>query len=128
MLFKPLCFEYDDERSKEVEDQLLLGESIMLAPVYKQNVTGRYVYLPEDMKLVRFRAYDDYDEEILEKGDHYLRAELNEVLVFVKKGHVLPLVDPDKGTDKVNKDDLSFISYEGKEDNYELISDDGISR
>lgn len=128
MLFKPLCFEYDDERSKEVEDQLLLGESIMLAPVYKQNVTGRYVYLPEDMKLVRFRAYDDYDEEILEKGDHYLRAELNEVLVFVKKGHVLPLVDPDKGTDKVNKDELSFISYEGKEENYELISDDGISR
>jgi alpha-glucosidase len=129
MLFKPLSFEYDDARSLEVEDQLLLGESLMLAPVYKQNATGRYVYLPEDMKMIRFRAYDDYDEEILQAGDHYVKAGLSEVLVFVKKGHVLPLAKPSKRTSGVNTAaGLSYICYEADSSGYELYSDDGVSR
>ena len=128
MLFKPLCFEYDDERSSQVEDQLLLGESIMLAPVYTQNATGRYVYLPEDMKLVRFRAYNDYDEEILEAGDHYVKADLNEVLVFVRKGHVLPLTVPEDGMKGVGDAEMTYICYDSDAASYELYSDDGVSR
>lgn len=130
MLFKPLSFEYDDARSLEVEDQLLLGESLMLAPVYKQNATGRYVYLPEDMKLIRFRAYDDYDEEILQAGDHYVKAGLSEVLVFVRKGHVLPLAKPSKRTSGVDAATagLSYICYEADPSGYELYTDDGVSR
>ncbi|WP_026490442.1 glycoside hydrolase family 31 protein [Butyrivibrio sp. XBB1001] len=130
MLFKPLSFEYDDARSLEVEDQLLLGESLMLAPVYKQNATGRYVYLPEDMKMIRFRAYDDYDEEILQAGDHYVKAGLSEVLVFVRKGHVLPLAKPSKRTTGVDAAaaGLSYICYEADPSGYELYTDDGVSR
>ncbi len=130
MLFKPLSFEYDDARSLEVEDQLLLGESLMLAPVYKQNATGRYVYLPEDMKMIRFRAYDDYDEEILQAGDHYVKAGLSEVLVFVRKGHVLPLAKPSKRTSGVDAAaaGLSYICYEADPSGYELYTDDGVSR
>ena len=128
MLFKPLCFEYDDERSAQVEDQLLLGESIMLAPVYTQNATGRYVYLPEDMKLVRFRSYNDYDEEILSAGDHYIPAALDEILVFVRKGHVLPLAAPEKGMTATNKNELFSIGYEADLASYDLYTDDGISR
>lgn len=128
MLFKPLSFEYDDDRSLEVEDQLLLGESLMLAPVYKQNATGRYVYLPEDMKMIRFRAYDDYDEEILQAGDHYVKAGLSEVLVFVRKGHVLPLAKPSKRTSGVDAAGLSYICYEADSSGYELYKDDGVSR
>ena len=128
MLFKPLCFEYDDDRSSGVEDQLLLGESIMLAPVYTQNATGRYVYLPEDMKLVRFRAYNDYDEELLTAGDHYISAALDEILVFIRKGHVLPLAAPEKGMTTTNKDELFSIGYEADLSSYDLYTDDGISR
>lgn len=95
MYFKPLSFEYrEDERAKEIEDQLLVGDSLMIAPVYEQNKTGRYVYLPEDMKLVRFRSFEDFDTEVLTKGDHYVKAELNEVLVFVRKGKTLTLAEP----------------------------------
>lgn len=122
MLFKPLCFEYDDERSAEIEDQLLLGDSIMLAPVYKQNATGRYVYLPEDMKLVRFRSYDDYDEEIMDKGDHYVKAGLDEILVFIRKGKVLPLTTPEKGLEGATREDLKYIGYEAEPDSYVIIS------
>lgn len=51
LFFKPLAFEFaDDEIAVQTEDQLLLDDDIMIAPVYRQNATGRNVYLPENMK------------------------------------------------------------------------------
>lgn len=51
MMFSPLSFVYGkDALARQVEDQLLVGENIMVAPVYTQNVTGRVVYFPERMK------------------------------------------------------------------------------
>lgn len=42
MYIRPLVFDYqDDQRARGVEDQLLLGESIMIAPVYQQNTIIR---------------------------------------------------------------------------------------
>ncbi|MBR1670509.1 MAG: alpha-glucosidase [Butyrivibrio sp.] len=128
MLFKPLSFEYEDERCAEIEDQLLLGESLMLAPIYRQNATGRNVYLPEDMKLIRFRSYKDYDEEILPAGDHYVRAELNEIPVFVRRGGVLPIATPKKRSTEVDEKDLKFICYEAQPGDYDLYTDDGVTR
>ncbi len=56
MMFRPLAFDYpEDRRAVKVEDQLLLGDGMMIAPVYEQNAEGRYVYLPERMKLVPFQ-------------------------------------------------------------------------
>ncbi len=49
MYFKPLTFEYNDNFVKRVEDQMLLGDSLMVAPIYEQNALGRYVYLPEEI-------------------------------------------------------------------------------
>lgn len=38
MMFKPLAFEYpDDKIAAHVEDQLMLGNEVMIAPVYTQN-------------------------------------------------------------------------------------------
>ncbi len=112
MYMKPLYFEYrNDERCREVEDQLLVGDSIMIAPVYEQNKTGRYVYLPEDMKLVRFRSYNDYDTEVLEKGDHYIKVGLNEVPVFIRPGKELPLGKPARQVDKIDMNDLEIIRF-----------------
>ena len=129
MLFRPVCFDYpDDEMAYEVEDQLFVGESIMVAPVYKQNANGRYVYLPEDMKLCRFRSYNDYDVEIISKGHHYVDAALNEVLVFIKKGHALPLAVPAGRTEQIDYNNISYECYDCDNSAYELFTDDGISR
>ncbi|MBU5894471.1 hypothetical protein JVW19_21100, partial [Vibrio cholerae O1] len=35
MYFKPLTFEYNDNFVKRVEDQMLLGDSLMVAPIYE---------------------------------------------------------------------------------------------
>ncbi len=110
MLFKSLAFEHEeDARAMEVEDELLVGRSIMIAPVYTQNASGRYVYLPEDMKMIRFRGYDDYDEEQMKAGDHYVRAQLGEVLVFIRKGHELPLAMPDMRVRDIDTENIHYI-------------------
>ena len=44
--FRPLGFDFPaDPDAREVQDQLLLGEGVMVAPVYTQNASGRHVYL-----------------------------------------------------------------------------------
>jgi len=111
LYFYPLSFIYDDERSKEVEDQLFVGQSIMITPIYKQNAKGRHVYLPEDMLLLRFRSYDDYDKEEYKAGDYYVSAKENEILVFLRKGHSLALAKPARNTSEVDFNDLKEIKF-----------------
>ncbi len=64
------------------------------------------------MKLVRFRSVTDYDEEILDKGDHHIRADLGEVLVFIRPGRRLPLAKPAGHVAELDMKDLTFISFE----------------
>ncbi len=112
MYAMPLSFIYEnDERAWNVYDQLFIGDSIMIAPVYTQNAEGRYVYLPEDMKMIRFRSTEDYDEEVLEKGDHYIQTGLNEVAIFIRKGHKLPLAQPAMRVADIDEKNIKEISY-----------------
>ncbi|NLC73784.1 MAG: alpha-glucosidase [Clostridiales bacterium] len=127
MYMMPLSFVYaDDKRAIEIEDQVLVGESVMVAPVYLQNSTGRSVYLPEDMKLVRFRSFDDYDEEVLVAGDHYIECALNETIVFVRKGHVMPLCAPAKCVNELDYSTIKYICFDAEPSEYELYNDDGL--
>lgn len=127
MYFKPLAFDYpEDEMAREVEDQLILGNEIMIAPVYTQNASGRYVYLPEEMKFIKFMPDGSIYEEILPQGSHYVKIALNEVPLFIKKGKCVPIVDAAESVDKIDMGTLKYIGYENAE--YDLYEDDGISR
>ncbi len=128
MYYMPLAFEYSDERVNEIEDQLLVGEGIMIAPIYKQNASGRYVYLPEDMKMVRFRSAFDYDEEVLQKGDHYVDVALNEVVIFIRPGHALPIAPVSKNVSDIDYSKIEWITYRCDASSYEMYNDDGYSR
>lgn len=128
MLFKPLSFEYeDDPHAAQVEDQLMLGDSVMIAPVLQQNATGRYVYLPEEMKLLRLRAADDYDEVILPKGHHYVDAALDEVLLFLRPDKLIPVSDGGQWEAQVDFDNVKTIAFAKTKASYEYYHDDGIS-
>ena len=129
MYFRPLSFIWSkDSRAYEVEDQIVVGESIMLAPVVEQNHNGRTVYLPESMKLLRFKAWNDYTEEILPAGTHYVECRLFETILFLRKGHVLPLIKPAKTTVELDYASLKFLCYDADPKDYTLYNDDGFTR
>ena len=128
--FRPLAFDYpDDPDAREVEDQLLLGEGLMAAPVYVQNAHGRHVYLPEPMKLLRLRAVDDYDEEILPAGHHYIRCALDEMLLFLRPGHIVPVAQPANNTAELDDASLTLWSFlpDGEPAEYRMYRDDGVT-
>lgn len=130
MYCRPLAFAYsEDPQAKQVEDQLLIGESIMIAPVYEQNARGRYVYLPEPMKLVRFSSLSQRETAVLEKGHHYIEVELTEVVVFIRPRHILPIAE--KGgqcVDQVDFHDLTLLAMPDTEAEYEYYHDDGYGK
>lgn len=129
MMFRPLSFDYtDDRRAATVEDQLLLGDSIMIAPVYEQNAEGRYVYLPESMKLLRFRKDGTQEEEILSAGHHYVNIPLTDVVFFLRPNHLIPLSKGGQCVEDVDFENLSYLSYVTDEAVYTYYHDDGYEK
>lgn len=130
MMFRPLAFDYpDDARAVEVEDQLMLGDGLMIAPVYEQNASGRYVYLPEDMKLVRFTPLG-VEEEILDQGSHYVKCGLSEVVIFIRKNRIITVSKGGQCVAEVDFANPELLMYveDGQRVEYEYYHDDGYTK
>lgn len=126
MMFRPLGFIYGkDEIAREVEDQLFIGENIMIAPVYVQNATGRIVYVPEKMKLVRFSKGEVIEEQVYEKGHHYIKMPLGDIGVFIRDGYLLPVSEGAEYVDAIKTDALKVYSCGDAVAPYALYEDDG---
>lgn len=126
MYFQPLAFVYpEDDFTQQVEDQLMVGESLMMAPVYEQNATGRYVYLPEEMAMLRFRSLQDYDVEILAKGHHYVVAGLYEMIIFLRPDKILLLGEGGESVQELKADKIKAIAYVREGASYDWYDDDG---
>lgn len=107
MYLRPMSFDYpDDKILREINDQVMVGRKIMIAPIYKQNQNYRYVYLPERYKQIRLRAYNDFDQDILDKGHHYIEVKPNELLIFIKEKDTLYLNTPQSNTTKLINDHI----------------------
>ena len=100
----------------------------MIAPIYTQNTNGRYVYLPEDMMAVKMRSLTEYDCKVLKKGHHYVDAELNEIIFFIRPNHILPMTYGGEFTEEVDYTTLKVFGYVKKDAAYTLYTDDGISK
>lgn len=128
MLILPLSFEYKDKMSKTVEDQLLIGESLMVAPIYEPNKRGRYVYLPEDMLLWKVKNYKEMYLEKVESGHHYIDISLDEFAVFIRKNRLFIFTDSAQSTEKLKNDELNVVAYIDDKITYSLYLDDGINK
>lgn len=128
LLYTPLGFLYpNDERAKEIEDQLFVGGSIMIAPVYRQNEKGRLVYLPESMKMVKIKSVTDYREEVLPRGDHYIEIGFDETVFFIAPGKALPLANPVSHVEELDDKNFLWLKNSEGEVDYELYTDDGVT-
>ncbi len=126
MMFKPLAFVYPkDPIARNTEDQLILGDEIMIAPVYTQNAIGRTVYLPEEMLFVKLSGSLITHREILPQGVHYVQVALNEVPLFIRRDRCIPLADPAECVPEIREESIVMLGYEGA--SYERYDDDGIS-
>ena len=121
MYIKPLAFVYPEAR--EIEDQLLVGDSLMIAPVVTQGAVGRRVYVPEDMTMVRYDG--QFHCQQTEAGWRDVDAALDEVVFFIRRGKLLPVGEPIESTAGYNVERLTLL---GDGETYELYTDDGLTR
>ena len=128
MYFRPLSFDYEDDiRAAHCEDQILLGEGLMIAPVYVQNAQGRYVYLPEDMVMIEWKNSRIVNQTTLCKGDHFVQVPLESVVFFLKKGKLLPFAKPVQNTKNLDTTVLQVVGDAPEGTFYELYEDDGFT-
>lgn len=125
MMFFPLSFVYEDEIAAQIEDQLLIGESIMVAPVCEQNAEGRYVYFPERMKQICFREEEVCEGQIYEKGLYYIPMPLGTVSVFLRENYKLPLAKGGNNVTEVDFDAPELFSFGDAVKPYAYYNDDG---
>lgn len=125
MFIKPLAFGYpEDERAKAVDDQPLVGGSIMLAPILEEGKATRKVYLPEDMTMVRYDGRE-FACTPAAKGEMTIEAQLNEVVFFILKDRLVPVGKDIKNTRQI---DFSQLTMLGDGQEYALYADDGMTR
>ena len=107
MYFRPLAFDYEaDDTAAEIEDQLMVGDSLMIAPIYRQNAAARHVYLPEKMKQVRMHEGEISIEE-LNKGWHYVSIPLGDVVFFTKSP--IPFAKAAMNTGELDMENVEMI-------------------
>lgn len=109
-IIRPLVFHYEkDEVAKTCNDEFLLGEQILAAPVVYQGMTKRMVYLPEG---------DWYDYWTYEKltGPVWIvkDAPIDICPIFVKAGSILPMMELVSYVGEKELDTLILDVYPGK--------------
>ena len=111
---------YAEAVSKEIKDQYMAGEYLLVAPLFTGQKT-RKVILPKG------RWYDFYTGEFA--GDGVIitvEPGLNKIPVFVKDGGIIPMMPPLLQTPKAGqKVDLEIRHYGDAPGRYLLYDDDG---
>ena len=110
LMYRPLGFEHPEDRvAVATEDQLYVGEDIMICPVYTQNAVGRYVYLPEPMTMVRMKSADEYKLEKYEAGHYFIEIPEQEIVFFIRDGHRIPLYKSAEYAEAVFENECGWI-------------------
>lgn len=123
LMFSPLSFVYeDDPMAKEIEDQLIIGNEIMIAPVVTQNAKGRVVYFPEDMMQIRFEDDKVVEGPIFQKGYSYIEMPLGTSDIFIRSNHSIPIGGISDSVGNAYTSELTWYGS-GIRDAYELFID-----
>ena len=78
-VMRPLFYHYDEEKAYTEESEYLLGQDILCAPVLKENVVSRKVYLPQDTWVHAWTGKE------YTGGTYEIDAPLGRPPVFIRK-------------------------------------------
>lgn len=111
---------YLEAISREIKDQYMAGEYLLVAPMFKGD-TERTVVLPQG------NWYDFYTGQLAGNGERItVKPGLDRIPVFVKDGAILPFMEATLHAPKAGQKVNLEIRHYGKSDGaYRLYDDDG---
>ncbi|HSC87704.1 MAG TPA: TIM-barrel domain-containing protein, partial [Polyangiaceae bacterium] len=83
---RPLVFHYQQDRhARETDDQYLLGDALLVAPILEAGRTSRHVYLPQG-------SWIDFHDGSVHSGSQFVTVEgsLDRAPLFGRGGSVVP--------------------------------------
>lgn len=124
---RPLVYDYqEDPACRQIDDQYLFGEDILVAPVITQGATSRQVYLPKGEWFFP-------DNEKFYDGEQWISIEapIDTLPWFIRSGSVIPILkNAPESTMNIDFSKLQLLcpvpSNAGKFTSL-LIEDDGLS-
>jgi len=119
-IMRPLVYHYEkDEIAKNCNDEFLIGQNVLVAPVVNQGADRRMVYLPEG------EWYDYWTKEKLTGPLWLIReASLEVCPIYIKAGSVIPTMEPKSYIDQKPDTVLTLDVYPG-EGEYDHYLDNG---
>jgi alpha-glucosidase len=124
-LFRPLVLNYqDDSNTYDLDDEFMIGNDLLVAPVVKPDVTRRLVYLPKGT------WYDFWTNKKYEGGTMFsAEAPLETVPMFVRSGAIIPMGPEMSYTGEKPQDPITFNIYPDNQGSASmtLYEDDGVS-
>ncbi|AFK85786.1 MULTISPECIES: glycoside hydrolase family 31 protein [Thermoanaerobacterium] len=122
-VMRPLVFEYqNDENTHNIYDEFMLGDNMLIAPIYLPSKTIRDVYLPKGI------WYDYWNGNEFKGEKHYLiEAPIDIIPLFVKEGSIIPKQDVQAYIGEKQINELIIELYSGSCGEYTHYEDDGIS-
>ncbi len=119
-ILRPLLYHYpNDPKTYHIHDQVLLGSSLMAAPIYRPGVEHRAVYLPEGT------WYDWWSNARYQGQTHILaHAPLEIMPLYVKAGAIIPMQPVMQYVDEKIVEQLTLRIYPGSNE-FTLYEDDG---
>ena len=119
-VIRPLVLHYEhDEAVRNLNDEFLVGEQLLVAPVVEQGAVKRMVYLPEGI------WYDYWTHKEYQGKEYYLvDAPLDTCPIFVKAGSILPKAPAQMYVGELDNPALILEIYPG-EGSYVHYQDNG---
>jgi alpha-glucosidase len=106
-LFRPLLLNYQNDASTyNIDDQFMIGEDLLVAPIMKPDVTRRLVYLPAG-------TWYDYWTNKKHTGGTMINVEapLDTVPLFVRAGAMIPTMPARNYVGEQPSDPITFNIY-----------------
>jgi alpha-D-xyloside xylohydrolase len=111
----------DDPKVHNIDDQFMLGPSLLISPVHQYGATSRKVYLPASSGWYNF-----YTGEYL-KGGQQIQADapLHRIPLFIKAGSIIPFGPEMQYFNEKPADPLTLYVFTGADAAFTLYEDEG---
>lgn len=122
-VMRPLFMEYpNDPKTYDLNDQFMIGDNVIIAPILSPSVTDRAVYLPSG-EWVEYSTGETFNGG----KTHLIHAELDHMPIFVKKGTAVMQTDQVSNNDKTMKNIYMdvYAGSQGQTYTFTYYDDDG---
>ena len=122
-LMRGLPMDYpDDPEVRDLSDQWMLGPAFMPCPVYEYKARSRSVYFPEG------GWYDFYSGAFIPGGRRLtVDAPYGRMPLYVREGSIVPVGPAMEWSDEKPADKVLLLVYAGKDAQFTLYEDDGLT-